>query len=296
MKVIFGLNAGQLNKKIEAPVIWDSKTAVNGHCLLVGMSGAGKTYNLKSMIRQMIATYDYRPHPLRIHVLDVHGDIDIEGASTVMFSEQTNFGMNPLRVNPDQHFGGVRKRVQGFVATLNKVMHSLGPKQEACLRNLLNDLYDKHGFKYDDASTWRIEEDAETLISSGHDGRLYLDVPFPEKDEANALGATWDGSEKCWWILQTEYKGGITRWGPKTKSRTNPSINDLLRYARNVMLQSFLGTGIQAVTNVEILNKAAAAYQRKLLSALKQGERAFSDEKLQSELGKVRISGEILLG
>ncbi|ABS45741.1 MULTISPECIES: DUF5710 domain-containing protein [Yersinia pseudotuberculosis complex] len=288
MKVIFGLNAGQLNKKIEAPVTWDSKTAVNGHCLLVGMSGAGKTYNLRSMIRQMIATYDYHPHPLRIHILDVHGDIEIEGASTVMFSEQTNFGMNPLRVNPDQHFGGVRKRVQGFVSTLNKVMHSLGPKQEACLRNLLNDLYEKHGFKYDDASTWRIEDDAETLISAGQDGRLYLDIPIEEKDQAKALGARWDSEEKCWFILQTDYEGGITRWGPKTKSRTNPSMNDLLRYARNVMLQSFMGTGIKAVTNVEILNKAAAAYQRKLLAALKQGDRAFADEKLQSELEKAK--------
>lgn len=48
-----------------------------------------------------------------------------------MFSEQTTYGMNPLRVNPDPHFGGIRKRVQGFITTINRViMRALGPKQE----------------------------------------------------------------------------------------------------------------------------------------------------------------------
>src|SRR3546814_9934988 len=92
------------------------------------------------MISEMRQTNEGRP--LRFHVFDVHGDIEIEDASSVMFSEQTQYGMNPLRVNPDPHFGGVRKKVQGFISTMNRVSGALGTKQEACLRNILYDSYE----------------------------------------------------------------------------------------------------------------------------------------------------------
>jgi DNA helicase HerA-like ATPase len=51
---------------------------------------------------------------------------------------------------------------------------------------------------------------------------------------------------------------------------------------------SFLGTGQAAITNLEIANKAAAAYQRKLLEALRRGDKAFTDEKLEADLDKAK--------
>lgn len=71
-------------------------------------------------------------------------------------------------------------------------------------------------------------------------------------------------------------------------SRSHPSISDVLRMARNVLQQLFLGTGMKAITNLELANKAAAAYQRKLLEALRRGEKAFEDEKLQADLEKAK--------
>jgi len=169
MQIDYGQDAAARKRGENVRVIWDSKDAVNGHCLLVGMSGAGKTYTLRKIIRQMQETSGRGQVP-RFHVFDVHGDIEIPDASSVMFSEQTDYGINPLRVNPDPHFGGIRKRVQSFVNTMNKVMRQLGPKQESVLRNLLYDVYWRHGFRQDDPSTWIIDEDEVHLLSDGSDG------------------------------------------------------------------------------------------------------------------------------
>lgn len=286
MHIQWGFDAQALQRGERVPVAWDSSLAVNGHALLVGMSGAGKTHNLRHMIREMLDTSD---EPVRCHVFDVHGDIEITGASDVMFSEQTQYGMNPLRINPDPHFGGVRKRIQSFITTMNKVMRGMGPKQVACLRNVLIDIYAQYGFDPNDPDTWAVDESQSRLISDGSDGRLYIDVPIAEKDEAKALGAKWDGANyRCWYVRSEEYQGGITRWPPKLLARANPSIADALRMARYILKMSFLGTGVEAITNLEIANRAAAAYQRKLLEALRYGERAFSDEKLEADLARAK--------
>jgi len=285
MRVTFGHDAGAKKRGEILPVEWDSKRLVNGHCLLVGMSGAGKTHTLRKMVSQMRESAEDSSR-LRVHIFDVHGDIEIPGASTVMFSEQTNYGMNPLRVNADPHFGGLRKRVQGFITTVNRVMRSLGGKQEAALRNILYDVYAQHGFHQDDPGTWEIDDSSAHLISDGSDNRLYLDVPMAEKDQAKALGARWDGDRRCWWVAADLYQGGITRWPPRTAGRTHPSIPDALNYARRVLKLSFMGSDQEAITSLEIFNRATTQYQKKVLDAMKRGEQAFQDEKLQADLEK----------
>jgi len=288
MHVQWGIDAGARKRNQTLPVTWNSKAVVNGHILMCGVSGAGKTHNLRKLIRSMTETSTGRPP--RFHVFDVHGDIDIPNASTVMFSEQTRFGMNPLRVNPDPHYGGVRKRVQGFISTVNRVMRQLGPKQEAVLRNILLDVYGHHGFRQDDPDTWPIDERSARLMTNGNPNRLYLDVPKGEKDQLKDLkvGAQWDGELYSWWIPPDQYQGVVTRWPPKTLDRTHPSITDALRYARHRLQMSFLGSGIDAITNLEIANRAASAYQRKLLEALRRGERSFEDDKLQAEIERTK--------
>lgn len=286
MKVTFGVESKsyQLGKTI--PVVWDTKSLVNGHLMLLGMSGAGKTYQLNKMVRTMRDSALAAGKKLRVYVYDVHGDIEIDGASTVRFSEQVKYGMNPLRVNPDPHYGGLRKRIQSFISTHNRVMRALGGKQEAALRNILHDLYRQHGFDQDDPSTWLVDDSQVHLIGDGSDNRLYLDVPIAEKDEAKGLGARWDGEKKCWWIPTDEYKGGITRWIPKRSGRTHPSIDDAVAYARRILLQSFMGADQKAISRLEIFNKATTAHQRKVMEMMRRGDRGASDEKLQSDMEK----------
>lgn len=279
MRVNWGIDASK-----KTPVIWDSTRAVNGHMLLMGMSGAGKTHQLRKIIREMEASAP-PDQPLRVRVFDVHGDIEIEGASTVMYSEQTEYGLNPLAINPDPHYGGIRKRIQSVIATINKTSRALGGKQEAVLRNILADLYAQHGFKHNDPSTWAVDPAAQAEPEVV-DGRLYLDVPIEEKDEAKQHGARWDGDKKCWWIAADAYNGPITRWLPKRSGRRYPTMADALRFANKMLKIAFLGSNQEAVSNLEAYNRAARAYQAKVIAATKKGEKLAEDEKLKSDLEK----------
>lgn len=287
MQIRFGLEATAYKRQEKKPVVWDTDLLVNAHSLIVGMSGSGKTYTLRKMIAHMLQTCGNETP--RIHVFDVHGDITIPGASSVRFSEQTDFGMNPLRVIADPHFGGVRKRIQSFLNTMNRVMRALGPKQEACLRAILTDVYEAHGFKIDDPETWQVDSDMPVLMTDGDKSRLYLDVPRSEKDEAKALGAKYTGEPLfAWWVPANAYEGAITRWPPKLVNRTHPSIKDALRVAQHILTMSFLGTGAEAVSYLEVANRASVSYQRKLLLALRKGKALLDDDQLTAELEKAK--------
>jgi len=268
-------------------VLWDSEQLVNGHTLIIGMSGSGKTFTLRKMIYHMLQSAGVDVP--RIHIFDVHGDIRVEGASSVRFSEQTDYGLNPLRVNPDPHFGGVRKRIQSFIGTMNKSMKNMGVKQEAVLRNILVDLYASNGFRADDASTWSVDYDTAVPLTDGDPNKLFINVPRHEKDEAKALGAKWGGHQMmCWWVPVSAYEGAITRWPPKLVGRTHPTINDALRVAQNLLQMSFLGTGAEAVSFLEVANRAASTYRRKIISSLRRGETQLEDAEVTEELKKVK--------
>lgn len=289
MRVSWGLDAAKRKSGITEEVVQDLRLALNGHTLITGGSGSGKTYQLRSLINQLTssANQDNEPVP-RFHVLDIHGDIEVPGASTVLFSEQTQYGLAPLRINPDPHYGGVRKRVQAFSATINRVMRSLGPKQEAVLRNLLIDIYDKHGFKMDDSSTWAVDPHEAQMLTDGTGTKFYVDVPIDEKDEAKAVGARWDPQLRAWYVPSGEYAGAITRWPPKWTARTHPGISDVLRLARNILAQKFLGTGMKAVTALEAANRAASALQRKQIESLRKVGGLADAEQAQGDLEKAK--------
>lgn len=284
MKVLLGKDAAALRRNEHLDVVWDSSRLVNGHTLLVGMSGAGKTHTLKRMLCQMQG----QSPEVRFHVFDVHGDINIPGASEVMFSEQTPYGLNPLRVNPDPHFGGVRKCIASFMRTVSRASNTpLGVKQEAVIRNILLDVYRMRGFHADSPASWRVDESAAHLVSDGSDNRLYLDVPISEKDDAKAFGARWDGDKRLWWISTEHYKGGITRWLPKTVGRSHPTLSDVLMYAQRLLKLSFMGSDQDAITQLEIFSRHANAYQRKELEAAKAG-RKLEDESATAALDKAK--------
>lgn len=165
MQTTFGIDSAFIRKGETVPVVWDSKRVINAHMLLVGKSGTGKTYTLKKIIDQLSAQSNSN---IRIRIIDVHGDIDIDGASSIKFSESSNYGFNPLAINPDPDFGGVRKRIQSFISALNKTTRKLGPKQESVLRNILLDLYQANGFYEKEPSSWTIyDKNGTRLLNKG---------------------------------------------------------------------------------------------------------------------------------
>lgn len=160
MQITLGYNSSLLrnNKSTEeAKVIWDTNKLINGHMILVGKSGSGKTFSLRRILKDILQEASKRQQNFRVHVIDVHGDIDIEGASTIKFSESTNYGFNPLIINPDPDFGGVRKRIQSFISSLNRTGFKLGGNQESMLRSLLLDLYAANGIYEKDVNSWNVK-------------------------------------------------------------------------------------------------------------------------------------------
>lgn len=154
MNIYWGVSSFDYVKQQKiVPIVWNSKNVINHHILMMGASGTGKTYNLRNMISQI----QKQDSKVRIHILDFHGDIQIDGASSVKFSESTNYGINPLIINPNPDFGGVRKRIQSFITALDRTSR-LGSKQQAVLRNLLTDLYIANGFYPDKPSSWVLDD------------------------------------------------------------------------------------------------------------------------------------------
>jgi hypothetical protein len=256
-------------------VYQDTSKLINGHTLIIGSSGVGKSHTF----RRMILEGNKSAPKVRFHVFDVHGDLEVPGASVVQFSEQATFGLNPLRVNPSTIFGGVRKCIQAFIRTINQASTTaLGVKQESVLRNLLLDVYRDFGFDEEDSSTWSLNALESRLISGGADNRLYLQVPLSDKDQVKSFGARWDGDQRLWWIHTHKYTGGITNWKPAFKERAYPTIADVTNYARRIYEERFLGSDQKAVRALGHLNKVARSMQKRALDSVKLRKLDIYDE------------------
>jgi len=158
MEYTFGFDMMKYkNYRKKVPIKWSSKEVVNSHFLLVGGSGMGKTYTIRQIVRELAK----QSKDLKIHVIDVHGDIDIgdDVTSTVNFSETAEYGLSPLNISEDLDFGGVRKRIRQFISMLNRTSRKLGEIQENVLSNLLYDLYKANGFLPEDPKTWSLNYD-----------------------------------------------------------------------------------------------------------------------------------------
>ncbi len=81
----------------------------------------------------------------------------------------------------------------------------------------------------------------------------YLNVPFPEKDEAKRLGARWDGARKRWFVPDGTDLDPFARWLPVAEAGAAPlsepdKIVDLGLFRQHVeeQQQEERGVGLQA--------------------------------------------------
>lgn len=245
-------------------VFWDEARVVNSHIMFAGKSGAGKSSQLRRAIRHASASAEGR---VRFHVFDRHNDLDTPGESVVKFSESTPYGcINPLAINPHPHFGGVRKQIAKFITGITR-RHALGARQQAALRRLLQDLYKSRGFSAKDPRTWCPLDPAEVAARmKGRENRVYLDVPFAQKDLAKAAGAAFDVDMKAWWVPRERYEGELLLWAPKSLAKANPTLDDAVVFARRRLEAAYLGTNTAAVHHLQDVNKYAARYHKLCLA------------------------------
>lgn len=151
--MIFGTNKFAKPDE-DAHINIDFNRLVNGHAGIVGGSGVGKTHT----IRRFVNGYLESNSNTRFHIIDPHGDMKISEESYVKFSETTTAGLNPLQIYADPDFGGVRKKVRSILSAINR-SRSLGSKQEACLINLMTDLFIANGFYPENPQSWNVNID-----------------------------------------------------------------------------------------------------------------------------------------
>lgn len=183
------------NENVRQPVFWRESVVSNHHVGVAGTSGAGKTH----WIRQFVAGM---PEEVEIDIFDYHGDIEIAGAKTVLFSESTRYGYNPLVLNTDPHYGGVRRAVNDVVEAINSTSRQLGGNQEGVLRHLLTDSYMMKGVFADNPRTWNKREASEAEVREMMEARDWaaLREVYPTLGDVISLAkrklkALWMGIE-----------------------------------------------------------------------------------------------------
>lgn len=303
-KLVPGSGRAGANVNIEL----DTERSINGHGLFVGKSGMGKTHRLRDGVRQVVNSAADLRRPIRVHVMDVHDDIVIPGESNVLFSQSTPWGFNPLEINPDPHFGGVRRAIQLFIEVVKR-QRTIGTKQEAVLRYLLEDLYSMRGFDIDDPSTW-IPEDPRLIRQqlAGKENRLYLDVSWEQLTrfkeltiDAKGKFGNFDPDFKCWWVERSRYEGDLLMWSPKIIFKTSPTLDDLVNFAEMKLKALFMGGNGAAMAYLQDHNRAAALFHRKVMDLSKKGESMSESEfnagaqKLDESRGKAVSSFDSFL-
>lgn len=138
--------------------IYDTEKVLNGHIVIFGGSGSGKSFTLRGLAKSL--AYSGKGN-LRCVVFDVHGDLEFDEAwvSTCTIREQSKFALQPLVVRQGIEFGGVHKAIKRFIYAINRSSTKLGVAQEAVLKSLLYDLYWRNGFLPDDENTWGLDYD-----------------------------------------------------------------------------------------------------------------------------------------
>lgn len=262
IQIIFGADERALQRQQRLPVAWSEDTALNGHMLVAGKSGSGKTFTLKRIVGQIIKAQ----RGVRIHAFDVHSDLSFQDESHVLFSESTHYGINPLKISADPHYGGVRKRVESFIGMVNESSRELGPRQTASLRALLYDLYEINGFRINDPDSWHVTP-GESTPAGVDPSRVYLDIPYDEKDRAKELARAsglslhFDTALKCWYT--DRHEAGLERWPRKVFGKKYPTLPDAARYAANRLRAMYAGGGSKAMRLLEEHNRKVNVWHNK---------------------------------
>lgn len=283
-----------------------TQRAINGHLQITGVTGMGKTHMLIELLASAVESASDLRQPFRIHLFDPHGDIDTPHTSTVKFSEATGYGYNPLEVNPDPDYGGVRRSIQKFIAAVKK-HKQLGTKQEAVMRYLLEDLYISRGFRPDNPATW-VPDDSRLVEAvmgeRGRTQRLYLDVSYEHRERFKSLlrelrcPGGFDDFEDfpslnlrgAWWIDRDRYEGDFLMWEPRHLFKTIPTLDDAVRFTESKLKAQYCGTNSAAIAHLKDVNTAARAYQRRIADAQKKSSSLEEAElaKLEADRDKAK--------
>jgi hypothetical protein len=135
----------------QAPVSWTPGKQSNGFILVLGASGSGKTEALK-VIGNGVAHYG-----VPVLVLDFHGDVIFPGLRSVLMSSGTSsvIGINPMELDSKSaEETGLYDQRKTLRDMIRNAVPALGHRQNAILREAIDEAYSDAGFDDANPETW----------------------------------------------------------------------------------------------------------------------------------------------
>ncbi|MEQ1968076.1 hypothetical protein ABLA30_13835 [Xenorhabdus nematophila] len=251
MSFVIGNDSYELSKNNKVfPIIWDPTKLANYHVGITGISGSGKTYQLKRFISGL-------PQSVSIDILDYHDDIDVIGSSGAIFSEQTKHGYNPFVINPDPHYGGVRKAANAVIDILSS-SRKLGDQQLATLRNLIDDCFRQKWINANNPRSWIKKNATEQECTALYEARDWaglrecfptlvdLERMIQRKIKSSVLGLDDNNKAKdAVFALESFMKDA------KKLKQTRTSVSEEQRAALEKAKEKAINSYISAMNSVE---------------------------------------------
>lgn len=172
MNHYLGLKEQPLREQnLEKMALYQPHLNINGHLLICGISGTGKSYQSLRLLESAARG------GIRVDIIDPHEELHgVTGAVAVKYSQATGYGFNPLTLDNDIHVGGVERQIDLFTQLIKDVTPGLGVKQEGVLRHLMRDTYGAAGIFQDNPSSWNRMQITERIHRSIMDNRRYNEL------------------------------------------------------------------------------------------------------------------------
>ncbi len=132
-------------------VNWLPGRQSNGFFLVLGASGSGKTETLK-VLGKGVADFG-----IPVLILDFHGDVAFPGLRSVLMSSGTSsvIGINPMELDSKSaEETGLYDQRKVLRDMIRNAVPSLGHRQNAILRDAIEEAYTNAGFDDANSSTW----------------------------------------------------------------------------------------------------------------------------------------------
>ncbi len=88
--------------------------------------------------------------------------------------------------------------------------------------------------------------------------KIYLTVPYAQKDEAKALGARWDASQKKWYVPSDKDLALFAKWSVITTDKMATAANPVSRNAPTSQVQDSGSTVKQGFITYPSINDFSA--------------------------------------